>query len=251
MFGLRAVRPSWFLTALVWVLMSRVGLAQTIVPFNGKSLDGWTAREPRDRSKWTVGQAQLDPRDPARLEVSAAGQGAGQLINAAASKYAAKELKGVDFYTVQEFGDCTIRLEFMIPQGSNSGVYVMGEYEVQIKDAWGLKSLTFQDLGAIYKVVPARVNAARQPGQWQTLLIEFRAPKFQNGVKTVNARFVKVALNDQLIHENVEPSNVTPGGLTGKEVPVGPLMFQGDHGPVAYRNIQITLPQPSCGSTGR
>ena len=58
-----------------------------------------------------------------------------------------------------------------------------------------------------------------------------------------NGRFVKVVLNGQVIHENLEVTDVTPGGLTGKEVPAGPLMFQGDHGPVAYRNIRVTVPR--------
>ena len=56
-----------------------------------------------------------------------------------------------------------------------------------------------------------------------------------------NAKFVKVHFNDKLIHENVEcTKGVTPGGLTGKESATGPLMFQGDHGAVAFRNIRLT-----------
>ncbi len=56
-----------------------------------------------------------------------------------------------------------------------------------------------------------------------------------------NAKFLKVTLNGHVIHENVEMQRQTPGGVTGREHPKGPLMFQGDHGPVAYRNIRITL----------
>jgi hypothetical protein len=58
--------------------------------------------------------------------------------------------------------------------------------------------------------------------------------------KVTNARFVKVTLNDVVLHENVEMKGPTPSGVTGKEAAEGPLMFQGDHGPVAYRNIKIT-----------
>jgi hypothetical protein len=118
----------------------------------------------------------------------------------------------------------------------------MGEYELQLEDNYGQEEVTFQDVGAVYKVAAARVNAVRKPGEWQSLQIEFRAPRFQGGKKVANARFVKVVLNGHVIHENVEPNDVTPGGLTGKEVSAGPFMFQGDHGPVAFRNIRVTLP---------
>ncbi|HSQ55173.1 MAG TPA: family 16 glycoside hydrolase, partial [Gemmata sp.] len=58
--------------------------------------------------------------------------------------------------------------------------------------------------------------------------------------KVANAKFIKVVLNDVVLHENVEMKQQTPGGLTGKEHATGPLMFQGDHGAVAFRNIKIT-----------
>jgi hypothetical protein len=84
------------------------------------------------------------------------------------------------------------------------------------------------------------MNASKKPGEWQKFVIDFQAPKFEGEKKTVNGKFIKVTLNDQVIHENVELPKQTPGGLTGKEVPTGPLMLQGDHGPVAFRNIKIT-----------
>lgn len=211
-------------------------------PFNGKSLEGWAARGPREHNRWVVGQARLDPQDPTGIVASAEDPDAGQLVNATAFRKGSTAKRDDDLYTIREFADCTIRLEFMLPQGGNSGVYVMGEYELQLKDSYGQKDLTFQDHGAIYKVAPARVNAARKPGEWQTLAIEFQAPRFRDGLKVANGRFVKVVLNGQLIQENVELKDVTPGGLTKKEAPAGPLMLQGDHSPVAYRNITITVP---------
>ncbi len=76
-------------------------------------------------------------------------------------------------------------------------------------------------------------------------MIDFRAPRFDaDGKKTANARFVKVTLNGQVIQENVEMEQQTPGGLVGKERPQGPLMFQGNHGPVAFRNIKISPLKP-------
>ena len=209
--------------------------AETIEPFNGKNLEGWILKQPREQSKWTVGAAHVDPQNPQGLIVSLPGDQPGELVN--------REAPSVDIYTVVKFGDCNIDLEFMIPKGSNSGVYVMGEYEIQILDSFGKKDMTWSDLGAIYEASAPKLNAAKAPGEWQSLAVEFKAPRFENGDKTANARFVKVTLNGQVIQENVEMKGPTPGGLTGEEAAEGPLMFQGDHGPVAFRNIKITLPE--------
>ncbi len=233
------------LLGIVALALASVGPAtadETIILFDGKTLDGWTAREPRDHSLWEIGLPRVDPENSKRLVISAPGDSPGVLVNLEETGYAPAETRGVDLYTLRTFGDCTIELEFLVPEASNSGVYVMGEYELQIKDNYGKEKLTYQDLGAIYKVAAARLNAARKPGEWQTLRIEFRAPRFRDGKKVANARFVRVVVNGHVIHENLELDDVTPGGLTGKEVAAGPLMFQGDHGPVAYRNIRITVP---------
>jgi hypothetical protein len=146
----------------------------------------------------------------------------------------------VNIYTEQKFGDCTIELEFMIPQGSNSGVYVMGEYEVQILDSFGKKTVGPGDMGGLYGQAAPKINACKAPGAWQKFVIDFQAPRFEDTKRTTKAKFIKVVLNDQVIHENVEMKGPTPSGVTGKEAPTGPLMFQGDHGPVAFRNIKIT-----------
>ena len=230
------------LVASVAGMTSAAGAEEKITLFDGKSLDGWMACEPVEKSRWKVGDVRLDPEDSQRLAYSASGTSPGALVNDATPKPRTKEARTVDIYTRQQFGDCTISLEFMMPAGGNSGVYVMGEYEVQIEDNYGQEKLTYQDMGAVYKVSAARVNACRKPGEWQSLQIEFRAPRFQQDQRTAKARFVKIVHNGQVIQENVEPDDVTPGGLTGKERPAGPLMFQGDHGPVAYRNIQVTVP---------
>jgi len=199
-------------------------------PFNGKDLTGWKLKGPEAKSKWTVGTCRLDEKNPARLEVSK--DIGGELINA--------EGGGVDISTKENYGSCVVDLEFMVPKGSNSGIYLMGEYEIQVLDSYGKEKIGQGDLGAIYSAAVARVNAAKKPGEWQRFVIDFQAPRFEGGKKVANAKFNKVTLNGQVIHENVEVKGPTPGGLTGKEAPTGPLMFQGDHGPVAYRNIKIT-----------
>ncbi len=84
------------------------------------------------------------------------------------------------------------------------------------------------------------MNACKAPGEWQTLEIVFRAPRFDaEGNKTVNARFEKVVLNGTLIHDNVEVAHPTGDNWTKKEHATGPLYFQADHGPVAFRNVRV------------
>jgi hypothetical protein len=148
----------------------------------------------------------------------------------------------LDIYSKEEtFGDCRIELEVMVPKGSNSGIYVMGEYEIQVLDSWGRVEMGNGDMGAVYGASPPPVNACKKPGEWQKYVIDFIAPKYDaSGRKKIaNAKLVKVELNGQVLHENLEMKSQTPGGVHGREAPTGPLMFQGNHGPVAYRNIKI------------
>jgi hypothetical protein len=126
-------------------------------------------------------------------------------------------------------------------------------YEIQIADSYGKKELTGADCGGVYprakllpryqyldKGVPPRVNAARPAGEWQTLHAIFLAPRFdREGKKVANARLVKAVLNDKLIHEDVELKTPTGHNYTKKEVARGPLLLQGDHGPVAFRNVRV------------
>jgi Domain of Unknown Function (DUF1080) len=204
-----------------------------VSPFNGKDLTGWTTKEPRDRSKWKAGVAELQKEHPEALQIREVPEKqTPELINA--------EGHGVDLISEQKFGDCRIQLELMVPRGSNSGVYVMGEYEVQILDSFGKEKVGPGDIGGLYGAAAPKLNASKKPGEWQSLEIEFTAPRFVNGKKSANAKFVKVILNGMTIHENAEMAGPTPGGVTGKEAESGPIMFQGDHGPVALRNIKIT-----------
>ena len=155
-------------------------------------------------------------------------------------------------FTTFEHGDIDVSLDVMLPKGANSGVYLMGRYEVQLFDSWGVQSPTFADMGGIYQRwsekrgagnegyegVPPRLNASRAPGLWQHLDIVFRAPKFDDKRKIANARFVRVALNGAFLQENVEVTGPTRAAPFEDERATGPLMIQGDHGPVAVRNIQ-------------
>lgn len=203
-------------------------------PFNGQNLDGWKARpEGNSKNMWTVGTARLDPVDPKKLQVTPGGN---ELINLTAGHG-----QSLDLYSEVLHGDAVITLEVMVPRDSNSGIYVMGEYEVQVLDSFGKDANPGPgDMGAIYGAQPPQKPKYKAPGQWNTYEIHWQAPRFDTaGKKTANAKFLKVILNGVTIHENVEMRGPTPGGVDGKEKPKGPLMFQGNHGPVAYRNIQI------------
>lgn len=200
-----------------------------VVLFNGKDIDDWEAKGDKSRSKWEVGVAAVSTEDPKRLVVK---KGIGEMICHGS---------GLDLSSKEKFGDCRIELEVMVPKGSNSGIYVMGEYEIQVLDSWERVKMGRGDMGGIYGAAAPRVNACKKPGEWQKYVIEFLAPRFDaKGKKTRNAKFLKVELNGQVLHENVEMPGPTGGALTSREAPTGgPIMFQGNHGPVAYRNMIV------------
>jgi hypothetical protein len=124
---------------------------------------------------------------------------------------------------------------------SNSGIKMMNIYEIQIFDSYGKATLGKTDCGAVYSEIAPLVNACKKPGEWQQLVIDFRAPRFDaDGKKTANARFVKVTLNGQVVQDNVEIPHGTNVGRNAKEHATGPIYLQGDHGSVAFRNLKVT-----------
>lgn len=210
----------------------------TAVPFKGKNLDDWQVKEnnPNAKNKWTVGVPSLTANSTS-FEVSKAESPA----DAAMINDVTGHAQSFDIYSKAKFGDCRIELDLMVAKGANSGIYLMGEYEVQVLDSYGKTELGNGDMGAVYGAAPPPVNACKKPGEWQHYVIDFQAPKFDEaGNKTANAKLIKVELNGKVLHENLELKGPTPGGVTGKEAATGPIMFQGDHGPVAYKNIRIT-----------
>ena len=220
--------------ALVVLVMTLPGESShgAVELFNGRDLTGWKVKGDPTKSKWAVGAPEMSKDNPKLLTLK---EGEGALVN-----LAQRHGDSLDLYSEEKFGDSRIELELMVPKGSNSGIYVMGEYEVQVLDSYGRETMGPGDMGAIYGAAPPPINACKKPGEWQKYVIEFRAPRFDAfGNKTRNAEFMKVELNGQMLHENLEMPGPTPGGVTGKEAPVGPIMFQGNHGPVAYRKIRI------------
>lgn len=133
----------------------------------------------------------------------------------------------VDIISQQSFDDFRLQLEFRYPPGSNSGVYLRGRYEVQIQDDLG-KALDPLRFGGIYGFKAPRVDAARPPNEWQTYDI------------MLVGRRVTVTLNGTKVISDFEIPGITGGALDSDQGSSGPLMLQGDHGPIEYRNVIIT-----------
>jgi hypothetical protein len=235
----RGAEGALFVARVIWSRPNRADNRGWIDLTGEQGLKTWN----KPRGEWLIaGGAGLDPKHPNLLT---AHPGKEVLVNPRG--------KAHDLLSKQSFGDIEAHVEFLIPRRSNSGVKFQGLYEIQIYDSFGVKKPTASDCGGIYpraelkpryhhidKGIPPRTNAARPAGEWQTLDVLFRAPRFNaQGKKTASARFVKVILNGQVIHENVELTTPTGHAWRNKELAQGPLLLQADHGPVAFRNVRV------------
>jgi len=146
----------------------------------------------------------------------------------------------------EEFGDCTLHIEFRTPympkargQGrGNSGLYLSSRYEVQMLDSFGLNGEN-NECGGIYTIAKPKVNMCLPPLAWQTYDIEFKAARFDDkGVKTADAE-ITVKHNDVLIHENVKANHTTTSAPNPKEGPLGAIHLQNHGTPVRYRNVWV------------
>ena len=134
---------------------------------------------------------------------------------------------GANIVTRDKFGDFKLHIEFRYPKQGNSGVYLRGRYEVQVEDNDSLYPA--QDhLAAIYGFLAPSHAAPRQPGVWQTYDI------------TLVGRHVTVVLNGKTLLSDQEIPGITGGALDSNEGEPGPLLLQGDHTAVEYRNIVLT-----------
>jgi hypothetical protein len=132
--------------------------------------------------------------------------------------------------TEQKFDDFKLHIEFRYPAGSNSGIYLRGRHEVQVEDNYGKQpSPTY--FGGIYGFLTPNVMAALPAGSWQTYDI------------TLIGRRVTITANGQtIICDQIIPG-ITGGALDSQEGLPGPILLQGDHGPVEYRNITMSFPK--------
>ena len=165
--------------------------------FDGKSLDGWQPLGRRE-SKWSAVGGVMKNAD-----------------------------SGANLVTTQKFDDFKLHLEFRVPKGANSGVYLRGRYELQVDDAAGLEPSSHH-LGGLYGFIAPSENVARAAGEWQSMDV------------TLVGRMLTYTLNGTTVICNREIPGITGGALDSAEAEPGPLLLQGDHGPVEYRNVVIT-----------
>jgi hypothetical protein len=134
---------------------------------------------------------------------------------------------GSNLITDKKFNDFKLHIEFRYPKGSNSGVYLRGRYEVQVEDNKGMETSSTL-LGGIYGFLTPNEMVAKSPGEWQSF-----------DITLVGRRVTVIANGKAVIVDQIIPG-ITGGALDSKEGEPGPIMLQGDHGPIEYRNIVIT-----------
>jgi hypothetical protein len=188
-----------------------------VVLFDGTNMDKWKAVP----DKWSLGDGAMQVAHPSIV-------------------------------TVDELGGGEYHIEFKTPleprdrgQGrGNSGVYILGRYEVQVLDSFGLPPAD-NEAGGIYQKAVPKVNASLPPGEWQTYDITFKPAKFDETGRKVEDATITVKHNGILIHDNVRLDSPTPGGVSDTDAEKGPLLLQNHGDSVAYRNIwYLPAPQP-------
>jgi len=168
--------------------------------FDGKTLDGWRLRDPKARMGWAVVDGDLAVVEP----------------------------KGnADLVSEKTFQDMKLHVEVNVAPQSNSGIYLRGRYEIQILDD-PTKVTESHGMGALYSRIPAALDATRPAGEWQAFDI------------TLVGRRLTVVLNGKTIIDHAEIEGITGGAINPFEDEPGPLMLQGDHGKVRFRNILVT-----------
>jgi hypothetical protein len=166
--------------------------------FNGHDLAGWKPRDASTKNGWIVRDGVLANEEP-----------------------------GNDLVTERKFTDFKLQAEFRYPEGSNSGIYLRGRYEVQIEDNYGHEPDS-HEIGGIYGFLTPIKNAAKKSGEWQSLEI------------TLLGRTVTIVLNGEPIIDRQVIPGITGGALDSDEGAPGPIMLQGDHGKVEFRKLVLT-----------
>ncbi|HUL76072.1 MAG TPA: DUF1080 domain-containing protein [Vicinamibacteria bacterium] len=171
-----------------------------VILFDGKTLAGWKLRDPKKKNGWAVVDGELAVVDPK---------------------------DNADLVSDQAFQDMKVHIEFNAPVHSNSGVYLRGRYEVQIETEDPAANHANEKCGAVYSRIAPKVNVAKPAGEWQTYDITFVG------------REVTVVFNGTTIVQGLV-EGITGGALSPFEEEPGPLMLQGDHGKVRFRNVVVT-----------
>jgi hypothetical protein len=228
---------------------------------SGKNLDGWKPRNPQAKNVWVVcDDVRLDPAQPERLlPVGSGGSPSAALL-------CGDDGRGSDIMTTENFYDYQLHVEFTVPRGSNSGVYNRGLFEIQVFDSFGAPKPAFHDCGSLYERAIPGENHAKPPGQWQSYDITMKGKQLTliwNGKEVFHEKDVRYGETDRAAFERLNQENSgkpealrvrlrqengryvgyfgeggTRASLDGPDRP-GPILLQGDHGPVAYRNLYI------------
>jgi hypothetical protein len=171
--------------------------------FNGKDLSGWRHHGPvKKNNSWEVQNGVLTNNLRA-------------------------DRSGSSLVTERTFRDFIVRFEFMVPEGSNSGIYLRGRHEIQLTGDYSARKLGPAGNGAIWNVKAADVYASKPSGEWQSM----EASMFGSNVT--------VLLNGTKIHDNVRCDKPTGGALDSNVNEPGPIMIQGTLGSIKFRNIRI------------
>ena len=170
--------------------------------FNDKDTTGWHLRNPKGHNSWTVEDGVL--------------------------KNSVKEGEhGTDLVTDKKYRDFTVRFEYQVPEGSNSGFYLRGRHEIQILGDHDRGEATRNGNGAIYNFKEPDKFVSKPGDEWQT------------AEATIQGNKITVVLNGETIHDNVECDKATGGQLDDKVDEPGPVFLQGDHGTVSFRKMRI------------
>ncbi len=170
--------------------------------FNGKDLTGWHLRNPKGHNSWSVEDGVLK-----------------NTVNPGEH--------GTDLVTDSKFFNFTVKYEFMVPDGSNSGFYLRGRHEIQILGDYKSGKPSKTGNGAIYNFKAPDEFASKPAGEWQT------------AEATIVGNKITVVLNGKKIHDNVECKVATGSEIDKNISEPGPIFLQGDHGTVNFRNIMI------------
>lgn len=186
--------------------LAAVKFGDPIELFNGKDLTGWRLTDPGAINGWLARN--------------------GLLVNTAKQEEGRPHKNFGNLRTDREFEDFTLKLEFRVEKGGNSGVYLRGIYEVQVADSYG-QPPNSHGVSGLYSRITPTVNASKPPGEWQTMEM------------TLVDRHVTVILNGQKVIDNQPALGCTGGALWSDVSKPGPIYLQGDHTAVEYRNLVL------------
>jgi hypothetical protein len=182
--------------------LSKAHYGEPVTLFNGLNLDGWQLQHASHKNGWSAKEGVLVNRDVGHAH-------------------------GGNLRTVDVFEDFNLKLEVKVPAKSNSGIYLRGMYEVQILDSYG-QDPGPHNMGAVFSRIVPSVAAEKPAGEWQEMDI------------TLLDQHVTVVLNGTTVIDNQPLLGCTGGALSSDASYAGPILLQGDHDAIDFRNIVLT-----------